>query len=75
MIQTPKICSIDVTANCTNNDTVDAYNFVNMTLFAKENNFFLHVLRQRKFCKIVIKSSILGNGPVYHSTDYHKYKG
>jgi len=25
-------------------------------------------------CKIVIKSFILGNGPVYHSTDYCEYR-
>ena len=26
-------------------------------------------------CKMVIKSFTLGNGPVYHSTDYREYKG
>jgi len=40
----PKICCIGVTMSCTNNDTINAYVFVNMLLFTKHTHTRLTVL-------------------------------
>ena len=44
----PKTCCIDVTTSCISKDMIDAFDFVNMMLFTKENKNFADVSRQDK---------------------------
>jgi len=43
-----KICYFDVTMNCTNSDAINAYVFVDIVLFTKENTTFSDTLLQDK---------------------------
>jgi len=50
-----KICYFDVTMNCSNSDAINAYVFVDIVLFTKENTTFSDILLQDKCDRIVIK--------------------
>jgi len=41
-----RFAAMMLTVICANNDTINAYVFLNMMLFTKEHNFFPDVLRQ-----------------------------